>query len=157
MNDPPMVLSVFWICKLRSSRGVGVCPKSLLSLILGPKIDPKIKQARDPQRIPFGIASGRLLDRILVDLGPNLGAMLGPSWPHVRPKEGNGVRDAPLLCCIRVKWPSWSPLGALLEPSWAPLGALLAPLGALLGPSWGLLGQFRSVLEPFGGPPQGSR
>ena len=91
------------------------------------------------------------------DFGSTLGAMLGPSWPHVRPKEGYTVRGTPLLCCIRVKWPSWSPLGALLEPSWAPLGALLAPLGALLGPSWGLLGQFRSVLEPFGGPPQGSR
>ena len=70
------------------------------------KIDPKIKQARDPQRIPVGIASGRLLDWILVDSGPNLGPMLGPSWPHFRPKEGDGVRSTSLLCCIRVKWPS---------------------------------------------------
>ena len=104
------------------------------------KIDPKIKQARDPQRIPFGIASGRLLDRILVHLGPNLGAMLGPSWPHVRPKEGSTVKDTPLLCYMRDKLPSGGPLGPLLGLSWYLFGTLVEVSRDSFGPFWDRLG-----------------
>ena len=45
-------------------------------------------------------------------------------------------------------WPSWVPLGALLEASWSVLGPLERGLGSFLGASWGVLAAKRPYDHP---------
>ena len=98
-----------------------------------------------------------------------LGALLGPSWRHLRPAQTHIVPSWDHFWAILApSWtypPSWGHLGALLgpagahiDPSWDHLGSVLAPswddLGALLGPSWRPLWTHHSaswaILAPSG-------
>ena len=102
---------------------------------VGPKTDQNRRRKRRCQKKFFRLVLGRSWSR--------LGAILGPSWPNLRPSWGDlGAAGGGQNHCFSLHF------SILFEKSlfrikmviMGGLGAILGPLGAILGASWADLG-----------------